>query len=75
MNINCKTREHLKSLLNIAIKKCDIKDHSNTKKINENFDCNQICSKPKEISLIEMNETKNMLFLFGLILFYALIKR
>ena len=64
----------LKSMLNIAIAKCPESSHDEVP-IMENFDCNQICSKSKEKTLFEKVETKNLLLLFGLILFFAYIRK
>lgn len=68
------TKIKLKSMLNIAIAKCP-DSIPTTSSLLENFDCNQICSKKKEKTLFEMDETKNLLLLFGLIVFYSYIRK
>ena len=42
--------------------------------IEENFECNDICTKSNErTSLFESEEIKNILLIFALILFYGLL--
>lgn len=41
----------------------------------ENFDCKEICTGNSNASILESNETKSVLLIFGLIIFYGMLRK
>lgn len=60
--------EHMCSRLEQAIKKCD-------KDIVEGFECQEICTGKSNKSVLDSNETKSLILIVSLIIFYGLLKR
>jgi hypothetical protein len=66
----------LSSLINKAIMKRNPPVNTTvTPTIQENFNCNNVCTKPENKTLLEREETKILILLLILIVFYGYIGR
>lgn len=69
MNIKNSSIETMSAKLVHAIKQTQTQSQ-----VIEGFDCDQICTGSSKKGILETNEIKNVMLIFGLIVFYFVIK-